>query len=362
MWWVPFCSVCFCRLEWRRQRGNHRNYERISRSSKRKRMRVRWKENRAGKVKPRTFFGCEGVFSHFFGRTHFFHPSNVWVKSYVLQQPWKKGAAKSAKFFPLLAFLFTHTSIEKFPRSQANIYFSYYKCIHVLVYVLVSTHTSFGWKVTIIIGWKKCQLFSERRERKKRWIQQKRTHSDDSETKNILNLKWMKIFFSSIFCASIAAFSGVGFVFTTIFYGEMTKEKKSYNAWYNNRRSKLTIYFASFFVLRFWTSFHLFHSLQIYFCTLHSRYSFVFPGISSCQTELRAPNKIIVYKCRCVFAWIIVLAAVITTALVRTLNKNTKLKPKPKKEKWKKRTYISGNNKSFRVFITCTVYLVISLV
>lgn len=68
----------------------------------------------------------------------------------------------------------------------------------------------------------------------------------------------------------------------------------------------------------------LFHSFISNPSTLHSRYSFVFRGISFCQRNcvLRILYYVCtVYKSRCVFAWIIVLAAVITTAIVKTQNK-----------------------------------------
>lgn len=57
-------------------------------------------------------------------------------------------------FFADIPFLYLLASIEKFPRSQANIYFTYYKYIRMRLL--------FGWEVTIITGQKNANDSSER--------------------------------------------------------------------------------------------------------------------------------------------------------------------------------------------------------
>lgn len=105
----------------------------------------------------RTFFGCTDAFSHIFLIGPIFLPPIKCLGKKLLLITTVEGKKKehytNLRHFSvlMLAFLLTHTSIEKFPRSQANIYFSYYKCIrmflcmrNVRVCVCASTHTSFG--------------------------------------------------------------------------------------------------------------------------------------------------------------------------------------------------------------------------
>lgn len=145
-----------------------------------------------------TYFGCEGVFSHFFDRTSFFPPIQCLGKKLGYVVTVKKRELQNLRHFFLCWYFFSHTLLLKNSLDPKQIFI--FPIINVSVRLCVGEHTYFiRLKSNNNNRTKKCQWFSERGAKEKGKFSKSVRIAMTGKRWAYWIRKCMKIFFSSFF-------------------------------------------------------------------------------------------------------------------------------------------------------------------